>query len=72
MNTSAIVNIDLGKLGDTIRRYEREWVAVSSENTIVGHGATYHEALTQAKTKGFANVALLKVPPLDYSFAPMM
>jgi len=65
-------SIDLGKLGDQIRRYEREWIAVSSKNTVVGHGKTYRQALDAAKHDGYSDVVLFKVPPLDYSFAPMM
>ena len=72
MTTEITQSIDLGKLGDQIRHYERQWIAVASDNSIVGHGVTYREALDDAKQAGLQDVILFKVPPLDYSFAPAM
>jgi len=72
MNTQITDSIDLGKLGNQIKQYEREWIAISSKSTVVGHGKTYRQALDAAKDQGHSDVVLFKVPPLDYSFAPMM
>jgi len=65
-------SIDLAKLGEQIKQYEREWIAVSSKSTVVGHGKTYRLALDAAKNSGYNDVVLFKVPLLDYSFAPVM
>lgn len=70
MSTEITHSIDLSKLGDQMRRYERQWIAVASDNTIVGHGVTYREALDDAKQQGSEDVMLFKVPPLNFSFAP--
>ena len=72
MNMQDASTIDLGKLGNQMKRYERQWVAIASNNTIVGYGPTYREALDVAKREGSRDVMLFKVPPLDYSFAPAM
>jgi hypothetical protein len=61
--------IDLAKLAPELRRLENQWIAISEINTIVAHGPTYHEALK--KVKNPQEVILFKVPPLEYSLAPL-
>lgn len=68
MKTINIENIDLEKLGPEIQKYENQWIAISSDNAIVGSGATYGEAVDSVGER--EDVILLKVPPLDVSFAP--
>jgi len=65
-----ISKIDLSKFSAELRRYEKQWIAISEDNAIVASGATYGEAQRKAKEKGVRNIALFKVPPLDYSLAP--
>ncbi len=65
-----IKNIDLGKLQSQLRRYENQWVAISDDNKIVSHGQTYQDAVD--KVKRADDVVLLKVPPFEYSLAPLM
>ena len=60
--------IDLSKIATELRRYEHQWVAISEDTRIVASGKTYGE--TAAKVPASEDVVLLKVPPLDYSFAP--
>ena len=67
MATLDISKIDLGKLSEQLRRYERQWVAISERNEIVASGRTYGE--TVRKVKRPEKVVLFKVPPMDYSLA---
>jgi hypothetical protein len=67
MTTLDISKIDLGKLSKELRRYERQWVAISERNEIVASGRTYGE--TVRKVKHPEEVVLFKVPPMDYSLA---
>lgn len=68
MTTLDINKIDLSKLSKELRRFERRWVAISSENEIVANGPTYGETIR--KVKRAEAVVLFKVPPMDYSLAP--
>jgi hypothetical protein len=68
MKTINIENIDLGKLGRELEKYQNQWIVISQDNAIVGSGSTYGEALED--TGGREDVVLFKVPPLDVSFAP--
>ena len=67
MATLDINKINLGKLSEQLRRYERQWVAISERNEIVASGRTYGE--TVRKVKRPEKVVLFKVPPMDYSLA---
>jgi predicted transcriptional regulator len=68
MKTINIENIDLGKFGAKIEKYQNQWIVISQDNAIVGSGFTYREALENAG--GRDDVILFKVPPLDVLFAP--
>mgnify|MGYP001577682231 CR=1 FL=1 len=68
MSNININNIDLEKLAPKLDKYENQWVVISSENSIVGNGKTYREALDHASRKD--NVVLFKVPRLDVFLAP--
>ena len=68
MSRVNIENIDLGKLGSELERYENQWIAVSDENRIVGNGRSYQEALERAGDA--EHVAMFKVPSLNVSLAP--
>jgi Family of unknown function (DUF5678) len=69
MKTLNIAKINLEKLSTQLWDYEKQWIAISEENSIVGSGNTYDEALQNAKEEGFQNVLMFKVPPLNSSFA---
>ena len=49
------------------RRYENQWVAISTDTRIVAAGRTY--AKTVEKVKSPEEVILLKIPPLDQALA---
>lgn len=68
MTSLDINKIELGKLSEELRRFERRWVAISTRNRIVASGPTYGE--TVSKVKHPEEVVLFKVPPMDYSLAP--
>lgn len=70
MKTIDVSKIDFMKLGRELRRYERQWIAITERNEVVGHGDTYAEAVEGVKNPD--EVILFKVPPLDYSLAPSM
>jgi hypothetical protein len=61
--------IDLAKLAPELRRLENQWIAISEANKIVAHGKTYQEV--QKKVSNPQQVILFKVPPLEYSLAPL-
>lgn len=61
-------NVDLGKLGIELEKYENQWIAISSDNKIVANGRTYGETLD--KLNETPAVVLYKVPPLGASLAP--
>jgi len=64
MNTD---KIDLETLGDSLRKFENRWVAISEKNMVVASGLTYSEALEKSRD---IEVALFRVPPLDSTLAP--
>ena len=70
MNKIDFNNIDLSRLNNELRKFEKQWVAISNDNKIVANGVTYRETNQQARQKGMKAVVLLRVPPLDYSLAP--
>ena len=50
-------------LTDELGNYENQWVAIlESERKIVGSGDTAVEAKQEAKTRGYSEIALFKVP----------
>ncbi|MGH9461122.1 MAG: DUF5678 domain-containing protein [Vicinamibacteria bacterium] len=67
MKTIDVSKLDFVKLDRELRRYERQWIAITERNEVVGHGGTYAEALKGVKNHDA--VVLFKVPPLDYSLA---
>ncbi|MBI3825615.1 MAG: hypothetical protein HY294_06450 [Candidatus Rokubacteria bacterium] len=67
MKTIDARKINFLKLGDQLRKYERQWIAITERNEVVGHGSTSTEALEGVKNP--EEVILFKVPPLDYSLA---
>jgi uncharacterized protein DUF5678 len=69
MKTLNIEKINLEKLSTHLWDYEKQWIAISEENSIVGNGVTYGEALRNAKEQGFQEVLMFKVPPLNSPFA---
>ena len=54
--------IDFSLLGD-LRPYENQWLAISGDNEIVGHGVDWNEALATVPDRD--NVMLFKVLPAD-------
>ena len=70
MKVMNINKINLEKLSNQLRRYEKQWIAISATNDIVAHGNTYGETLNRAKKKGTQETILFKVPPLNYSLSP--
>lgn len=69
MKNTSIENIELEKIGKELKRYENQWIAISSDSKIVSNGRTYEEAVQNAR--GAEGIVLFKVPPLDVSFAPL-
>ena len=61
-------NIQLGKLGKEMGKYENQWVAVTASSRIVAHGKSYGDAMKKVANPD--EVVLLKVPPQDASLAP--
>jgi hypothetical protein len=61
------------KIGDwtaLYAKYKGLWVALNSDNeTVVAKGATAEQALTEARTKGFAEAALTYIPHEAIAFA---
>jgi len=58
-----------------MREYEDRWVAIvesGGTETIVGSGRDAVEALADAKSKGFENAVLFRVPPFNTTFIPLM
>lgn len=50
--------------------YENQWVAIlESERRIVGSGDTAVEAKQEAKTRGYSEIALFKVPAAGKLYA---
>jgi len=50
-------------LEDELEKYENRWVAISeSDRKIVGSGETAVQAKNEAKTRGYSEIALFKVP----------
>ena len=50
-------------LTDIYRKYKGLWVALKEDKvTVVASGQTVTEALSEAKTKGFGDPILFKVP----------
>ena len=68
MKNLSIENIELEKLSKEIGKYENQWIAISTDNEIVGSGRTYGEAVKNAKKS--EDIVLFKVPPLNVSLAP--
>jgi hypothetical protein len=60
---------------EALRDYEDRWVAIIESDgteTVVGSGQDALEALSDAKTKGFENAILFRVPPFNTTFIPLM
>lgn len=67
-----IEEIDL-EFPNLIREYENKWVAiveVDGKETIVGSGDDASEATRQARSRGFLETILFKVPSFHVSYAP--
>jgi hypothetical protein len=45
-----------------LKNYRLEWVAISREERVVGHGPRPEDALSQAETAGHKDVTLMFVP----------
>lgn len=67
-----IEEIDL-EFPNLIRDYENKWVAiveVDGKESIVGSGDDASEATRQARSRGFVETILFKVPSFHVSYAP--
>lgn len=57
-------------LTEELENYENRWVAIlESERRIVGSGNTAVEAKQEAKTRGYSEIALFKVPAAGKLYA---
>jgi threonine dehydratase len=60
---------------EALRQHENRWVAfieVEDAEVIVGSGSDAVEAMTEAEAKGFPDAVLLKVPPFNTAFIPLL
>jgi len=60
---------------EVLRDYEDRWVAIiesGGTETVVGSGRDAVEALADAKSKGFENTVLFRVPPFNTTFIPLV
>jgi hypothetical protein len=67
-----IEEIDL-EFPNLIRDYENKWVAiveVDGKETIVGSGDDASEATRQARSRGFLETILFKVPSFHVGYVP--
>ena len=53
---------------ELFRKYQNQWIALTSNEKVISSGSTLEEALTKAGEKGFKNPLITKVPDLKYDY----
>ena len=62
------VDVKLIDRSELFRKYQNQWIALTSNEKVISSGSTLEEALTKAGEKGFKNPLVTKVPDLKYDY----
>ena len=69
--SKTIVDIDPSKVKGGLGKYAGQYVVLSTDNEVVGSGATYKDATRNVNEKNRNDVAVFPIPEADTDIAPL-